>query len=114
MDWFEADMEAGDCLFIPSKWYHQVESSSERNLAVNMWWWRQNRAQRVSPTCTPSGNGSETEGEGGAPPHRFVDCDFRIWDENDQVTYVNDSLNGYTPMNACTIRATGDLLFHSH
>jgi hypothetical protein len=32
-------MEAGDCLFIPSKWYHQV-NSFDRNWAVNLWWYR--------------------------------------------------------------------------
>ncbi|XP_065837981.1 uncharacterized protein [Oscarella lobularis] len=30
-------MEAGDCLYIPFKWYHQVRSY-DRNIAVNVWW----------------------------------------------------------------------------
>lgn len=31
-------MEAGDCLFIPARWIHQVRSYGTRNLAVNIWW----------------------------------------------------------------------------
>ncbi|XP_071955296.1 bifunctional peptidase and (3S)-lysyl hydroxylase Jmjd7-like [Antedon mediterranea] len=32
-----AEMSAGDCIFIPYKWFHQV-NSYHRNLAVNLWW----------------------------------------------------------------------------
>ena len=28
----------GDALFIPSMWWHHVESRSELNLLVNYWW----------------------------------------------------------------------------
>lgn len=31
------DMTAGDCLYIPYRWYHQVNSFGS-NLAVNLWW----------------------------------------------------------------------------
>ncbi|XP_065060405.1 bifunctional peptidase and arginyl-hydroxylase JMJD5-like isoform X2 [Rhopilema esculentum] len=34
--WWEAKMEAGDCLFIPLSWFHQVRSYN-RNIAVNVW-----------------------------------------------------------------------------
>ena len=39
LQWFEAEMEEGDCLLIPAKWYHHVDSQeiNGRNLAVNMW-----------------------------------------------------------------------------
>ncbi|KAL8586201.1 hypothetical protein ACOMHN_021468 [Nucella lapillus] len=41
--WYRAHMEAGDCLYIPYGWYHQVTSYGERSLAQNMWfshlWW---------------------------------------------------------------------------
>ncbi|XP_071964354.1 bifunctional peptidase and (3S)-lysyl hydroxylase Jmjd7-like [Antedon mediterranea] len=43
--WFNVTMEAGDCFYIPYKWFHQVKSSSGRNLAVNVWFnhvWRFN------------------------------------------------------------------------
>lgn len=33
-----ADMEAGDALFLPSMWWHQVEAFSEFNVLVNYWW----------------------------------------------------------------------------
>ncbi|XP_033108665.1 bifunctional peptidase and arginyl-hydroxylase JMJD5-like [Anneissia japonica] len=42
--WFNVTMEAGDCFYIPYKWFHQVKSSG-RNLAVNVWFnhvWRFN------------------------------------------------------------------------
>lgn len=33
----KVDMTAGDCLYIPYRWYHQVNSFGS-NLAVNLWW----------------------------------------------------------------------------
>ncbi|PHR92801.1 MAG: cupin [Robiginitomaculum sp.] len=33
-----ADMEAGDMLFIPSMWWHQVESLASFNILINYWW----------------------------------------------------------------------------
>ncbi|KAI8507973.1 hypothetical protein Bbelb_142130 [Branchiostoma belcheri] len=38
--WYNATMEAGDCLFIPYKWFHHVSSTAseqKRNVAVNIW-----------------------------------------------------------------------------
>ena len=32
-----ANMTAGDCLYIPFKWIHQVRSYNQ-NIAVNLWW----------------------------------------------------------------------------
>lgn len=36
--YYKVLMEPGDCLFIPSRWVHQVRSYGSRNLAVNIWW----------------------------------------------------------------------------
>merc|ERR1711907_340599 len=38
---YKATLQAGDMLYIPRKWWHQVESPAEagRNLAVNYWWY---------------------------------------------------------------------------
>ncbi len=33
-----ADLEPGDCLYIPPLWWHQVEALSPLNLLVNYWW----------------------------------------------------------------------------
>ncbi|XP_032229614.2 uncharacterized protein LOC5505291 isoform X2 [Nematostella vectensis] len=35
--WWQAHMHAGDCMYVPYGWAHQVTSSS-RNVAVNIWW----------------------------------------------------------------------------
>jgi len=37
VEYYNVTMEAGDCLFIPYKWFHQVRSF-DRNIAVNVWW----------------------------------------------------------------------------
>ena len=36
-EFYYANMTAGDCLYIPYKWIHQVRSH-DRNIAVNLWW----------------------------------------------------------------------------
>ena len=45
--WWEAQMEAGDCLYIPIFWHHQVTSTADparkRNMAVNTWFFTLNR-----------------------------------------------------------------------
>ncbi len=33
------ELEPGDAIFIPSMWWHHVESMSHFNLLVNYWWW---------------------------------------------------------------------------
>merc|ERR1711871_93498 len=38
--WYDATVEAGDCLFIPTSWYHQVHTPKGRSQAFNIWWWR--------------------------------------------------------------------------
>ncbi|CAH1798269.1 unnamed protein product [Owenia fusiformis] len=37
VEFYHTTMNAGDCLFIPFKWIHQVRSYGS-NLAVNIWW----------------------------------------------------------------------------
>lgn len=33
-----AELEAGDALYLPSMWWHQVESQHQFNVLVNYWW----------------------------------------------------------------------------
>lgn len=33
-----AELEPGDALFIPSVWWHQVESAGKMNILINYWW----------------------------------------------------------------------------
>ena len=43
-----AELEPGDAVFIPSMWWHQVESLEPFNVLVN-YWWRQSPAYLDSP-----------------------------------------------------------------
>ena len=36
LEYYRVNLTAGDCLYIPFKWLHQVRSF-DRNLAVNFW-----------------------------------------------------------------------------
>ncbi|XP_078483175.1 bifunctional peptidase and (3S)-lysyl hydroxylase JMJD7 [Ciona intestinalis] len=38
LPWYIANMETGDCFYIPVNWFHHVSSSQTRNLAINLWW----------------------------------------------------------------------------
>jgi len=45
VDYYEAVMEEGDCLYIPFQWFHQVTSfpnANETNVALNVWWYKNN------------------------------------------------------------------------
>ncbi|MEH6548806.1 MAG: cupin-like domain-containing protein [Pseudomonadales bacterium] len=33
-----AELEAGDAIYIPCMWWHQVEATSEFNVLINYWW----------------------------------------------------------------------------
>lgn len=35
--WYHGQMESGDCLYIPYRWFHQVRSYGPRNVAINIW-----------------------------------------------------------------------------
>nr|XP_026689484.1 jmjC domain-containing protein 5-like [Ciona intestinalis] len=38
LTWYIANMDTGDCFYIPYGWFHHVSSSRTRNLAINIWW----------------------------------------------------------------------------
>lgn len=42
-----AELEAGDALYLPSMWWHQVEGLSPFNVLVNYWW--SNSAKHMGP-----------------------------------------------------------------
>jgi hypothetical protein len=46
-----AEMEPGDALFVPSMWWHHVESLSPFNLMVNYWWCRSPPAMGAPTTA---------------------------------------------------------------
>ncbi|XP_071800632.1 tRNA wybutosine-synthesizing protein 5-like [Asterias amurensis] len=52
VEFFEAKMEAGDCIYIPYKWFHQV-NSHHSNIAVNVWW---NHLANIIPTPETCGS----------------------------------------------------------
>lgn len=37
VQFYNVSMEAGDCLYIPTRWFHYVNSYN-RNIAINKWW----------------------------------------------------------------------------
>eukprot|EP00658_Telonema_sp_P-2_P022777 TRINITY_DN19116_c0_g1_i25.p2 TRINITY_DN19116_c0_g1~~TRINITY_DN19116_c0_g1_i25.p2 ORF type:complete len:179 (+),score=28.60 TRINITY_DN19116_c0_g1_i25:421-957(+) len=48
----KATLQPGDTLYIPRKWWHQVNSGNSRNLAVNIWWFMKDREP---PFSAPAG-----------------------------------------------------------
>lgn len=42
-----AELEAGDALYLPSMWWHQVESQNPLNILINYWW--SNSAKYTGP-----------------------------------------------------------------
>ena len=40
LEWLEAVVREGDCLFIPGGWYHQVRTPKGRSIAVNTFFQR--------------------------------------------------------------------------
>ena len=53
LPWWKVTVQKGDCLFIPTGWYHEVQAGEGRNIAFNMWWYRNEKA--ANATCeTPS------------------------------------------------------------
>ena len=57
LPWEEATIESGDCLFLPTGWYHFVHSSAGRNLALTVAWER---------PCDGGGGGGGGDGGGGS------------------------------------------------
>jgi len=43
----EAELEAGDAIYIPSMWWHSVESLAPFNMLVNYWWETSARTSKV-------------------------------------------------------------------
>ncbi|KAL0490518.1 bifunctional peptidase and arginyl-hydroxylase [Acrasis kona] len=35
---YQVHVEAGDCIYLPTYWYHRVESAPGRNVAINWWY----------------------------------------------------------------------------
>ncbi|XP_046553666.1 LOW QUALITY PROTEIN: tRNA wybutosine-synthesizing protein 5-like [Haliotis rubra] len=53
VEFFHVNMVAGDCLFIPYRWFHQVRSFGS-NLAVNIWWDHYSARSTDLDTCGTS------------------------------------------------------------
>jgi hypothetical protein len=75
VDWYEATMEPGDCLYIPVNWYHTVQSF-DRNLAANVWW----AALRVETSWEAEGLEAKMQcgkRPAGAPKQTLAD---KVWE----------------------------------
>jgi len=86
--WLSGDLEAGDVLYIPHGYWHQVNSFGSRNLAINVWWGHQDEYTWWDP-----------------------DTDFRaIGHKTSTVKEHFNTLKGrYTPTAKCTTRSTTKL-----
>ena len=77
MDWWDAKLGAGDCLFIPAGWYHYVDSprpasgEPQLNLGLNLWWQRPEELDEATV---------DDDGPGGCPalgePVALSTCGF--------------------------------------
>mmetsp|Transcript_51452 Transcript_51452/g.165281 ORF Transcript_51452/g.165281 Transcript_51452/m.165281 type:complete len:247 (-) Transcript_51452:450-1190(-) len=66
VDWYRADLEAGDCLYIPQGWYHQVRAGPSRTVNTMVWYWRPEHFRGAS--CGDGGTGRVAL--------RLSDCSF--------------------------------------
>lgn len=57
--WSYADLEPGDCIYIPYQWYHQVTAAPMRSINTHVWYWRPEKF-----SCKDKS----------APAPRFSDC----------------------------------------
>ncbi|KAL5010674.1 hypothetical protein ScPMuIL_012979 [Solemya velum] len=51
IEYYHVNLSAGDCLFIPYKWIHQVRSYNS-NIAVNIWWNHHSSLNLDLTSCT--------------------------------------------------------------
>jgi hypothetical protein len=75
LEWFDAMMEEGDCVLIPSKWYHHVHSLPGRNVAVNLWFGSETRDKN-----NPSSKNKKINSKN-RKPLTPADCSWSEWPE---------------------------------
>ena len=74
-------MEEGDCLLIPSKWYHHVHSLPGRNLAVNIWF-GSSETDQTNPSSRFKNSDKDEKIQ--PPPLTPADCAWSEWPEGPQ------------------------------
>ena len=74
-------MEEGDCLLIPSKWYHHVHSLPGRNLAVNIWF-GSSETDQTNPSSRFKNSDKDKKIQ--PPPLTPADCAWSEWPEGPQ------------------------------
>jgi hypothetical protein len=91
-----AELEAGDALYLPSMWWHQVESQNPFNVLVNYWW--SNSAKHMGPALNVLYHAllslrDKPEHERQAWKHIF---DYYIFDNPEQAgAHIPDEARGY-------------------
>jgi len=68
VDWWYADLEPGDCLYLPFQWYHQVTAHAGRTINVHTWYWRPKKFDKKS--CETARNNGEL------PKYHYNECTF--------------------------------------
>lgn len=58
-----AELEPGDCLYIPYQWYHQVSAQPTRSINIHMWYWRPKVFSKKSCDKTEDAGASVSFGE---------------------------------------------------
>ena len=91
-----AELEAGDALYLPSMWWHQVESLNPFNVLVNYWW--SNSSRHMGPALNVLYHAllslrDKPEHERQAWKHIF---DYYIFDNPEQAgEHIPDETRGY-------------------
>ncbi|KAF4706758.1 hypothetical protein FOZ63_012718 [Perkinsus olseni] len=65
--WWEATLEAGDCLYMPPWWFHHVESGTNRTVSSHIWFNKPLTWYGFASTCDDERNPSSTV---------LSDCEF--------------------------------------
>jgi hypothetical protein len=85
LQWFEVDLQAGDCLYLPPGWWHHVSSSVAPNMAVNVWWSAHDNQEqdRSQPLECPLAQQQQQQQQ-----HQFLTLDQCSWKRDHNLRFT--------------------------